>query len=195
VQSMIQAFRRSTHEQMAQRTAPVYWMVAGIKPPNRLAFSLVGRTALVYGLLQGRLGQRDPLARVRKVGSASVGRMAAPPQVLAQAQSHLMQIPKQRLRRSEAYRRYVASLPCAHCGRPGPSQCAHSDQGKGMAMKAGDDTCFPLCADSPGFRGCHSSIGASAAYSRAARRELEVRYASEVRRIAKASNQWPKEWA
>ena len=168
--------------------------MAGINEPIRRDLSLVGRQSMVSGVRQRRHSQRDQAVRVRKVGSAMLGRMAAPPEVLAQTQSHLMQILKQRPRRNEAYRRYVASLPCAHCGRPGPSQCAHSDQGKGMAMKTGDDTCFPLCADSPGFRGCHSSIGASAAYSRDARRELEVRYASEVRRIAKASNQWPKEW-
>ena len=37
--------------------------------------------------------------------------------------------------RNEAYRRAVASLPCAICGVPGYSQAAHGSEGKGMAMK------------------------------------------------------------
>jgi len=102
--------------------------------------------------------------------------------------------PKSKPRRNEQYRRYVASLPCAHCGKPGPSQAAHADQGKGFGIKTGDDTCYPLCADGPGFRGCHARIGASACFTKAGRRETEALYAREVQRIAKASNQWPKDW-
>ncbi len=64
-----------------------------------------------------------------------------------------VQVPKDPPLRSEPYRRYVASLPCAHCGRAGPSQCAHADEGKGLSLKASDRTCFPLCADGPSRRG------------------------------------------
>lgn len=91
-------------------------------------------------------------------------------------------LPKDRPYRSEAYRRLVATLPCAHCQRAGPSQCAHGDKGKGMAIKASDLTCFPLCADSPGRRGCHSLIGASGTFSREQRRILEDTYAAQTRK-------------
>lgn len=90
-------------------------------------------------------------------------------------------LPKDQPYRSEAYRRLVAALPCAHCQRPGPSQCAHGDEGKGMAIKASDLTCFPLCADGPGRRGCHSLIGASGAFTREQRRTLEQTYAAQTR--------------
>lgn len=91
-------------------------------------------------------------------------------------------LPKERPYRSEAYRRLVAALPCAHCNRPGPSQCAHGDEGKGFAIKASDLTCFPLCADGPGRRGCHSLIGASGSFSREQRRTLEQTYAALTRK-------------
>ena len=68
---------------------------------------------------------------------------------------------KQKPVRDKAYRRWVASLPCAHCGLEGHSQAAHADQGKGMGIKASDTECFPLCADRLGVQGCHSIIGAS----------------------------------
>ena len=90
--------------------------------------------------------------------------------------------PKAAPMRSEKYRRLVASLPCAHCGKAGPSQAAHADEGKGLAMKASDETCYPLCADSPGRRGCHSLIGASGLFSREQRRTLEARYAEQTRK-------------
>lgn len=103
-------------------------------------------------------------------------------------------LPKVAPLRSEPYRRWVAFLPCCHCGRAGPSQCAHGDQGKGAAIKACDSTCFPLCADAPGRRGCHSLIGASGEFSREQRRTLEARYARLVQRWAYRENQWPKDW-
>ena len=101
--------------------------------------------------------------------------------------------PKARPRRSEPYRRWVASLPCALCHKPGPSQAAHADAGKGFGIKAGDDTCYPLCADVPGFLGCHALIGSRARYTKQRRREIEEAAMKEVQRIAKASNQWPWE--
>lgn len=87
-------------------------------------------------------------------------------------------VPKGAYLRCEAYRRQVAGLPCAHCGVEGYSQAAHSDAGKGAMLKAGDDTCYPLCADRPGAMGCHSIIGASGRYTKNERRALELQYAS-----------------
>ncbi len=102
--------------------------------------------------------------------------------------------PKNPPLRSEAYRRFVASLPCAHCKRAGPSQCAHADEGKGLSMKACDSTCFPLCADSPQRRGCHTVIGMAALFTKAQRRELERFYGASTRADAIAAGAWPKGW-
>ena len=44
-------------------------------------------------------------------------------------------IPKAAPVRSEAYRRAVATLPCAICGVHGYSQAAHGSEGKGMGIK------------------------------------------------------------
>ena len=98
-----------------------------------------------------------------------------------------MQIPKSRPVRDKAYRRWVASLPCAHCGLEGHSQAAHADQGKGLGIKASDTECFPLCADRPGVRGCHSIIGSSGIFSRDERRDLEQRYVARTKDLAKRS--------
>lgn len=52
---------------------------------------------------------------------------------------------KERVVRSPKYLREVASLPCCNCGREGASQAAHTNRGKGMGIKAGDNFTFPLC--------------------------------------------------
>ncbi len=90
-------------------------------------------------------------------------------------------LPKQTPARDKAYLRAVAALPCAHCKRAGPSQAAHADEGKGLGTKASDYETFPLCADGPGRRGCHSVIGASGAFSREQRRALERKYVAMTR--------------
>lgn len=77
-------------------------------------------------------------------------------------------IPKSLTYRSERYRRAVASLPCACCGRPGPSQAAHSnlsEHGKGMASKASDAATFPLCPE------CHREYDQGKSYTREERRQ------------------------
>jgi hypothetical protein len=48
-------------------------------------------------------------------------------------------------------------------------------------MKSCDLTCFPLCADGPGWLGCHSRIGAGGLYGKEERRELEALYAARTR--------------
>ena len=54
--------------------------------------------------------------------------------------------PKSPVHRSEAWRRAVASLPCACCMREGETQAAHPNhRGKGMAVKAPDCWTVPLC--------------------------------------------------
>lgn len=103
-------------------------------------------------------------------------------------------VPKKNALRSATYRRWVASLPCAVCRLAGPSQCAHSDVGKGLAVKATDATCYPLCADQPGRLGCHSRIGASGVLGRDWRRAAEARYSTETARLARATGNWPEGW-
>lgn len=46
--------------------------------------------------------------------------------------------------RSEPLRRYVASLPCVHCGSI-DVQAAHRNQGKGMGLKVSDGLIAALC--------------------------------------------------
>lgn len=85
------------------------------------------------------------------------------------------------MKRSESYRRRVASLPCCFCGIEGHSQAAHSnslEHGKGAGLKADDAACFPLCADRPGVRGCHSLFDQGALFSKAERREVTRRWIS-----------------
>lgn len=101
-------------------------------------------------------------------------------------------IPKAAPVRSEAYRRAVASLPCAICGVPGYSQAAHANTGKGMAMKACDLTCFPACGPRPGFQGCHAALDQGALFLKAVRRELEPVWAADTRRKLLALGLWPK---
>ena len=94
-------------------------------------------------------------------------------------------VPKRVYIRDEGYRRWVASRPCAHCGVQGYSQAAHSDDngagGKGLALKASDDTCYPACGTRPGEPGCHWILGSSGTYTRAARHALEAGYAQATR--------------
>lgn len=66
---------------------------------------------------------------------------------------------------SEAWRRAVASLPCVLCGKEGETQCAHRNEGKGMAMKTPDVWSAGLCV------ACHSAIDQGNALDREERRE------------------------
>lgn len=93
--------------------------------------------------------------------------------------------PKQVYVRDESYRRWVASLPCAHCGIEGYSQAAHSDDngagGKGMGIKACDSTLYPACGPRPGEPGCHWLIGTGGILNKAERKALEAAYARDTR--------------
>ena len=60
--------------------------------------------------------------------------------------------------RSEQHRRNVAALPCARCGVEQRSQAAHVGglaEGKGGALKVGDDRTIPLCGPQFSDPGCH----------------------------------------
>lgn len=96
----------------------------------------------------------------------------------------VISLPKRQYVRDEKYLRAVALLPCAHCGRHGPSQAAHSDNGsdgKGLGIKADDSSAWPGCADGPGRVGCHTLLGATGMFTRDQRRTLEAKYARQTR--------------
>lgn len=69
--------------------------------------------------------------------------------------------------RSEAWRRAVASLPCARCLKDGPSQCAHiNHRGKSLGMKAPDVWSFPLCPE------CHEDFDRGTTLTKAEKHEF-----------------------
>jgi len=135
-----------------------------------------------------RREQRDP-DRVRAMPTAIPGAFRAPGPVSA---APAAQVNKDAPVRNEAYRRAVASLPCAICGVYGYSQAAHANTGKGMGMKACDMTCFPACGPRPGFQGCHTALDQGALFLKAVRRELEPVWAADTRRKVQALGLWPK---
>jgi len=100
-------------------------------------------------------------------------------------------LPKERPARSEAYRRLVAAMPCAHCQRPNRSNACHSEMGKGAGIKSDDRTCWPGCVDEPGRVGCHTLIGARGIFTREQRRTLEAKYAAQTRAAIVADGNWP----
>lgn len=122
--------------------------------------------------------QRGP-DRLRSVPTVTPGAFRAPQPV---ATTSAEPVTKDAPVRSEAYRRAVATLPCAICGAPGYSQAAHANTGKGMGMKACDLTCFPACGPRPGFQGCHAALDQGALFLKAVRRELEPAWAADTQR-------------
>lgn len=136
-----------------------------------------------------RREQRDP-DRMRAVPSVSPGAFRAPQPVVAASVS----APKEAPIRSKAYLRLVAQLPCKHCGIWGFSQAAHANSGKGMAMKACDLQTFPLCADRPGQRGCHSQFDQGALFGKEARRLIEQAWVADTQRRIHAMGIWPSKY-
>ena len=137
--------------------------------------------------------KRAPRPATQYTGSGPTPRTV--PCAIADTKARMVvPLPKAEPYRSEPYRRWVASLPCIHCGREGISQAAHSDTGKGMSIKSCDSTCIPLCADIPGRWGCHQMFGASGDMIQAHRRHLETAYMLAVQKRAKAEGKWPAGW-
>lgn len=100
--------------------------------------------------------------------------------------------PKTETVECEAYRRLVASLPCIHCCIVGFSQAAHPNTGKGMGTKTDDRECFPLCADTPGRRGCHTKFDQGALFSKDRRRELESLWGQQTRAVIEGMGLCPQ---
>lgn len=68
--------------------------------------------------------------------------------------------------RSEGFRRAVASIPCAECGRYGATQAAHRNEGKGMGLKVSDALCAALCDR------CHRELDQGGSMTREERRDM-----------------------
>jgi hypothetical protein len=95
--------------------------------------------------------------------------------------------------RSEAYRRWIATLPCFACGIEGYSQAAHPNYGRGLGQKASDLDCFPLCCTRPGHMGHHYEHDNLIGMDRETRRELERRYIDRAHAMAREAGR--KEFA
>ena len=136
---------------------------------------------------------RDP-DRLRTMPTVTPGAFRAPQPV---ATTPAEPVTKDAPVRSEAYRRAVASLPCAICGVPGYSQCAHSNSGKGAGIKASDLDSFPLCtvhpiADGRLVQGCHERFDQGALFSKLVRRELEPVWIADTQRKIYSMGLWPE---
>lgn len=95
--------------------------------------------------------------------------------------------------RSEAYRRLVAAMPCANCGRVGHSQHAHENYGKGKSLKVDDRRAMPLCADDYGLLGCHSRFDRYALFlDREEHRRMGALWAAQTREHIEKAGLWPK---
>lgn len=73
--------------------------------------------------------------------------------------------PKAERWESVPWRRAVASLPCVLCGKPGDTQAAHRNEGKGMGLKTDDSLTAALCTT------CHTEIDQGPHLTREQRRE------------------------
>lgn len=99
-----------------------------------------------------------------------------------------MLFPKLQLLRSKPYRMYVSGFACFACGVEGWSNACHPNQakyGKGGAMKAGDEFCFPLCVPHWGMPGCHQQHDLCIEMTKATRNELEDRYVEQMQEQAR----------
>lgn len=133
-----------------------------------------------------RREQRDP-DRVRAMPTVTPGAFRAPLPVMAAP----VAAPKDLPIRSQAYLRLVAQLPCKACGIWGFSQAAHANTGKGMGAKACDLNTFPLCADRPGQRGCHSLFDQGGLFAKEARRLIEPAWVADTQRRIHTMGLWP----
>lgn len=120
-----------------------------------------------------------------------------PPVVMAQglaAAAPATVAPKDDAVRSEAYRRLVAAMPCAHCGIAGYSQHAHENMGKGAGLKVDDRRAMPLCCTRPGVEGCHAAYDSYRLLpgGREGHREAGARWAEQTRKSIRESGLWPQ---
>ena len=100
--------------------------------------------------------------------------------------------PKEDALQHEGYMRLVRKLPCAHCGRAGPSQFCHRDEGKGQGIKTDCREGWPGCGPHDNSPGCHYLIGTQRIYPREERRQMELEMGARTRAQIQALGLWPK---
>ena len=100
-------------------------------------------------------------------------------------------VEKEELLRSEPYRRLVAAGACKSCSIEGYSQHAHENEGKGAGLKTDDRTCFPLCCDRPGVKGCHPRYDQYELYPKHAAAVVAEAWGADTRRRIEMMNLWP----
>lgn len=132
-------------------------------------------------------------ARLVACAQAALAAGWARPGVAAAVEGPGKSLDKQCPLRSEAYRRAVAALPCAHCRVPGFSQHAHENEGKGFALKVDDRRGFPLCCDRPGIEGCHVAFDQYRLLpgGREAHRAAGAAWAAQTRATIIKTGRWP----
>jgi len=134
---------------------------------------------------------REQRIEARAARNAAQAETCLPRRVAVMGGTTTGPAPKPEQVESEAYRRLVAKLPCIHCCVVGYSQAAHPNTGKGAGMKTSDLDCFPLCADRPGVRGCHSRFDQGALFSKEKRREIEPEWGRQTRAAIVGLFGWP----
>lgn len=96
--------------------------------------------------------------------------------------------------RDQHHLRLVASLACVRCGVQGMSQAAHLNLvalGKGRGLKVSDAFTIPLCADQPGWRGCHWMLDQSGRFSREASVQQQIEWFHNTRALLAVREVWP----
>lgn len=146
--------------------------------------------------------QRKPMSRGKGFSRPTIERKPRAPLVplaepsravlrRADGAARLVVMPKSKPVQHEGYMRIVRKLNCAHCGRAGPSQFCHSDEGKGGAIKSDCRFGWPGCADRLGEPGCHTLIGTHRIYPKQERRVLEDEMSRRTRHQVRDLGLWP----
>lgn len=143
------------------------------------------------------LGPSTDLCRDQRLEERAARAMAAVTpraSVMACASAYAAPIAKECAATSEAYRRAVASLPCAACGIYGYSQHAHGNEGKGLGLKTDDRTGVPLCCARPGEEGCHIKFDQYRLLpgGREAHRDAMRTWGAQTRATVHSLGLWPK---
>jgi hypothetical protein len=94
-------------------------------------------------------------------------------------------IPKENAIQHAGYMGLVRLMNCAHCGKAGPSQFCHSDEGKGQSIKSDCRNGWPGCPE------CHHAVGTARIYPKQERRDREARMAALTREAIETAGLWP----
>ena len=105
--------------------------------------------------------------------------------VYARADAGSVAVEKDNALQHQGYMDVVRSMTCARCGKPGPSQFCHRDEGKGMGIKTDCRDGWPGCAE------CHHYVGMSGKLGKEGRRAFEDAAALQTRDRVTVMGLWP----